>query len=251
MVTAMQQDEEMKNKTFAEKLKNILENDNASNSLKIMHLKGELKENAPDLDRLFEVPEKTDFHPEGNSGAHTLLALNEVHDPMARYAMLVHDLGKLVTFEEQIAKNPDGDRSQMVKHFGHAEKGLPLVEKLSTELAVPAEWKEFAEIICKNHMKAHDLDKMKDSKLFEFIQEVPEKYWQSFMQCCLADGLGRDIPQDQKDKIREEFKQKQAKAEEVRTYMKAHPNEDKNTFANNFAKYKKQQIQNKGPQQER
>lgn len=229
---------------FVEEFMMALKGNATANKIKIMHLNGKLKENLPDLDRLFDVPERPDFHPEGNSGNHTLLVLNEVKDadPMVKYAMLVHDMGKVVTFDEQIAKNPDGDKSQMVKHFGHAEKGILYVEKISEALNVPKEWTEFATLVCKQHMKAHDLDKMKDSKLFEFNQEISDQQWQSFMQCCLADALGRDVPQEQKDQIREDFQVKQRKAQEVRTFMKSYSG-DKAAFANDFARYKKQQTQ--------
>ena len=233
-----------------EEFMSALNGNSTANKIRIMHMNGKLKE-LPEFDRLFEVPERTDFHPEGNSGAHTLLTLNEVKDadPMVKYAMLVHDLGKVVTFDEQVAKNPEGDKSQMVKHFGHAEKGISYVEKVSDELGVPQEWKEFAVLVCKNHMKAHDLDKMKDSKLFEFNQDVPDKYWDAFMQCCLADSLGRDVPDEQKAQIREEFKAKRSKAQEVRSFMKNYSG-DKAAFANDYAKYKKQQYQNKDLQRD-
>lgn len=221
-------------------IERILSGDNTVPLLRVEKAKGSLPK---EIEMLFNVPERTDFHPEGNSGEHTLLTLAEVanESPMVKYAMLVHDLGKVVTFNEQIAKDPEGDRTQMVKHFGHAEKGIPLVEKVSEELSVPEEYAEFAKLVCKQHMKAHDLDKMKDAKLYEFNQDIPDKYLEPFMVCCLADSLGRAVPDAEKDKIRADFAIKRQKLQEVRNYMKSHPNEDKNVFANNFAKYKKSQ----------
>lgn len=211
-----------------------------SNTVMMLRVAKAKKELPEDISSLFDVPERPDFHPEGNSGEHTILALEEVANeaPMVKYAMLVHDLGKVVTFNEQIAKDPEGDRTQMVKHFGHAEKGMPLVDKVSEELGVSKEYAEFAKLVCKLHMKAHDLDKMKDVKLFEFNQEIPDKYLEPFMKCCLADSLGRAVPDSEKDKIRTDFAAKQQKLLEVRHYMQDHPKEDRNVFANNFAKYK-------------
>lgn len=219
-------------------IERILNGDNTVPLLRVEKAKGSLPK---EIEMLFNVPERTDFHPEGNSGEHTLLTLDEVANetPMVKYAMLVHDLGKIITFNEQIAKNPEGDKTQMVKHFGHAEKGIPLVEKVSAELGVPDEYADFAKLVCKQHMKAHDLDKMKDVKLYEFNQEIPDKYVEPFMKCCLADSLGRAVSDVEKDKIRADFTAKKQRLLEVRNYMKTHPNEDKNVFANNFAKYKK------------
>lgn len=226
-------------------IEKILSRNNAVSLIRIEKAKGNLPE---ELAQLFNVPERTDFHPEGNSGEHTLLALKEVEQEpaMIKYAMLVHDLGKIVTFNEQIAKNPEGDRTQMVKHFGHAEKGIPLVEKVSADFGVSAEYTEFATLVCKLHMKAHDLDKMKDGKLYEFNQEIPDKYFEPLMKCCLADALGRAVPESEKEQIRSDFSTKKHRLQEVRNYMETHPNEDKNTFANNFAKYKKENTNNKG-----
>lgn len=237
----------MSNEGFKAHFMLALNGEKTAESFKIMHLNGELKQNIPDVDRLFGVPEKTDYHPEGNSGAHTLLTIKEVKSasPMVKYAMLVHDLGKVITFDEQVKKAEEKGEpynvKDLTKHFNHAEKGVALVEKVSDTLGVPAEWKEFAVLVCKQHMKAHDFDKMKDSKLFEFNQEVSNQYFEPLMECCLADSLGRDVSDNEKQEIRNGFKLKLAKVKEVRAYMANHPEEDKNTFANNFAKYKKQQ----------
>ena len=217
-----------------------------ADAIRVMHLNGRLKEYLPDVDRLFDVPERADFHPEGNSGAHTLLTIKEIEkeSPRLKYAMLLHDLGKIVTFDEQLQKAEESgepyDKKDLTKHFGHAEKGLQKVEEISDLLGVPADWKEFAALVCKQHMKAHDLDKMKDAKLFEFNKEVPDQYFDDFMKCCLADALGRDVSEAEKKQIREDFATKSAKLLEVRDYMHTHPSEDKSAFANNFARYKKQ-----------
>ena len=153
---------------FAIALKTALATENAATAVKAMHLNGRLKENLPEVDRLFEVPERTDFHPEGNSGEHTLLTMKEVREDnpemvaMMCYAMLVHDLGKVVTFDEQVAKaeakGEPYEVKDLTKHFGHADKGVTLVDKISDTLQVPEDWKEFASLVCKQHMKAHDLD---------------------------------------------------------------------------------------------
>lgn len=233
---------------FATALKTALATENAATAVKAMHLNGRLKEKLPEVDRLFEVPERTDFHPEGNSGEHTLLTMKEVHEDnpeiaaMMRYAMLVHDLGKVVTFDEQVAKAEAKGESyevkDLTKHFGHAEKGIALVDKISDTLHVPEEWKEFASLVCKQHMKAHDLDKMKDSKLFDFNQEIPDKFYEPLMKCCLADALGRDVPAEQKEQSKADFAIKKTKVDDVRHFMKISTS-DKNTFANDYAKYKK------------
>ncbi|MBP5352904.1 MAG: hypothetical protein J6Y91_03975 [Alphaproteobacteria bacterium] len=234
---------------FNTTLKTALYTENAANTLRVMHMNGRLKENLPLVDRLFEVPERTDFHPEGNSGEHTLLTIKEVREEnpetaaMMRYAMMVHDLGKVVTFNEQVtkaeAKGEPYEIKDLTKHYGHAEKGVALVNKVSDILQVPDDWKEFAALVCKQHMKAHDFDKMRDIKLYEFNDEIPEKFYEPLMQCCLADALGRDVPAAAKEQTKSDFADKRAKTDDVRHFMKI-SNGDKNNFANSYAKYKKQ-----------
>ncbi len=234
---------------FNTALKNALLTENAANALRAMHLNGRLKEHLPVVDRLFEVPERTDFHPEGNSGEHTLLTIKEVHESnpqtaaMMRYAMLVHDLGKVKTFDEQKSKADAAGEpyeiKDLTKHYGHAEKGVGLVNQVSDILQVPAEWKEFAALVCKQHMKAHDFDKMREVKLYEFNCDIEDKFYEPLMACCLADGLGRQVPDKQKEQIKAEFAEKRAKVDDIRRFMNISTG-NKNTFTADYAKYKKE-----------
>ena len=234
---------------FSTALKTALTTENAAVAIKAMHLNGRLKENLPEVDSLFDVPERTDFHPEGNSGDHTMLAIKEIRESnpeaaaMMRYAMLVHDLGKVITFNEQKAaaeeKGEPYDVKTLTKHYKHAEKGVDWVNQVSDALQVPDDWKEFAALVCKQHMKAHDFDRMKDSKLYDFNQEIPDKFYEPLMVCCLADTLGRQVSEEQKEQIRADFAIKYEKVSDVRRFMKK-SGCDKDAFCNAYARFKKE-----------
>ena len=75
----------------------------------------------PEVDRLFGIPQAPEFHPEIDTGAHVLLAMNLAARigaaPEAVFALLLHDLGKGLT--------PAAD---LPAHPGHEERGMPLVE---------------------------------------------------------------------------------------------------------------------------
>ena len=84
---------------------------------------GALKALFPEIDCLFGVPQRADYHPEIDTGIHTLMALQQaVHlsdNSAIRFAVLVHDLGKGIT--------PD---NVLPSHTGHEERGVSLVNNL-------------------------------------------------------------------------------------------------------------------------
>src|SRR5699024_7079452 len=92
---------------------------------------GALERLFPELDALFGVPQPVQYHPEIDSGVHTLLALSQsagMDAPLtARYATLCHDYGK--------AKTP---RDKLPAHHGHEEAGVRPAEACSLRLGVPA-----------------------------------------------------------------------------------------------------------------
>ena len=58
--------------TFLSLLKKSLESKDTAKIIRLSHMKGELKEHLPQVDRLFDIPERLDFHPEGNAGMHII-----------------------------------------------------------------------------------------------------------------------------------------------------------------------------------
>ncbi len=61
-------------------------------------------------DALFGVPQPAQWHPEIDTGIHTLMVLEQAarlsEDPAVRFAALVHDLGKAVTPARRMAGAP-------------------------------------------------------------------------------------------------------------------------------------------------
>ena len=62
----------------------------------------------PEVDALFGVPQPAKFHPEIDTGIHTLMCLQQARllsdDPQILYATLVHDVGKGVTDKALLAE---------------------------------------------------------------------------------------------------------------------------------------------------
>ncbi len=84
----------------------------------------------PELDKLFGVPNPPEYHPEIDSGIHTLMVLQAASqlsdDPCVRFAALVHDLGKAQTAMHE-----------WPKHHGHDQGGLPTIRQLCKRLRIP------------------------------------------------------------------------------------------------------------------
>ena len=91
---------------------------------------GALQRVLPEVDALFGIPQTAKYHPEIDSGVHTLMVVEQAaqlsKNPQVRFAALVHDLGKAVT-----------PKNVLPSHRGHEKSGLPLIKQLSARLRVP------------------------------------------------------------------------------------------------------------------
>jgi tRNA nucleotidyltransferase (CCA-adding enzyme) len=102
----------------------------------------------PEIDALFGVPQPAQWHPEIDTGIHTLMVLEQAArlsaQPSVRFAALTHDLGKGATPKEQ-----------WPKHHGHEAASVQLLEKLCDRLRVPNEYRECAAGVARYHGHAH------------------------------------------------------------------------------------------------
>lgn len=147
-----------------------------------------LKSLLPELDRLFGIPQTAKYHPEIDTGIHVLMCLDAVEkitdDPITRFAVLVHDLGKAETPAETLPS-----------HHGHEINGLGPIAGLCERLKVPVNYRQFALMVCRYHLEAHRIAKMKPGKVLRILEKLdafrsPETITK-FKQCCLADSRGR------------------------------------------------------------
>lgn len=141
---------------------------------------GALAKIMPEVATLFSTPERLDYHPEGNSGAHTLLCLKNValQSPKIKFATLLHDIGKTLT-----------PKNVLPHHPGHDENGLILIKDLCSRLKVPNEYKNFALLCCQKHMKLHLVRQMRVSTLVDFASSLGKEI-DDFITVCQADFLG-------------------------------------------------------------
>lgn len=142
----------------------------------------------PELHQLFGVPSTYKHHPEVDSGVHTLMVLEKAtalsSDPCVRFAALVHDLGKAST-----------PKSLWPKHYGHEERGVPLVMNLCARLRIPNEYRDLALLASRFHLLIHRITELRSVTIvqtLEYIDAFRRPYLLSqLLLVCHADSAGR------------------------------------------------------------
>lgn len=141
----------------------------------------------PEINALFGVPNPQKYHKEIDSGVHTLLVLQASvtlsHDPITRFAALVHDLGKALTNE-----------SKWPKHYGHEEKGVALIESLCSRLRIPNEYRILATQVSRYHLTIHRLNELRASTIVKMLEQTDAfrrpKLFHNLLLACQADAMG-------------------------------------------------------------
>ena len=156
--------------------------------IQVLRQCGALKAILPEVDNLFGVPQRADYHPEIDTGTHTLMALQQAAklspSGAIRFTVLVHDLGKAVT--------PD---SVLPSHKGHEARGLPLVASLCDRLRVPNEYRQLALAVTEYHLHCHKALELKPQTILKLLGGIgalknPQRL-ADFTLCCEADARGR------------------------------------------------------------
>jgi tRNA nucleotidyltransferase (CCA-adding enzyme) len=149
---------------------------------------GALAEVFPEIDRLFGVPQPPKWHPEIDTGLHTLLALEQAArhsaDPVVRFAVLVHDLGKGTTPHEMLPR-----------HHGHEQRSVALIDALGERLRVPKRYLAFACSVARFHGQAHRAHELRPVKLLDLLTAIgalrDAAALEDFIAACEADLRGR------------------------------------------------------------
>ncbi|MCG3171637.1 MAG: Multifunctional CCA protein [Pseudomonadales bacterium] len=147
----------------------------------------------PEVDALFGVPQPAVHHPEIDTGEHVLLALRmaaqRALSTPARFAVLVHDLGKALT-----------PRAGWPSHTGHEQLGAQAVRALCARLRVPSAWRELAVLVCLHHTRCHRAAEMRAATLLTLLEDLDAlrqgERFEDFLAACDADARGRGGRED-------------------------------------------------------
>ena len=148
----------------------------------------------PEINALFGVPQPAQYHPEIDTRVHVMRvvdwAAQQGHSLPVRFAALCHDLGKGVT-------PPD----LWPKHHGHEAKSVDLVRALSARVRVPADCRDLAIIVARDHGNVHRALELRPATLMELLERVdalrrPQRFAE-MLQACACDFHGRPGWEDQ------------------------------------------------------
>lgn len=172
---------------------------------------GALKVLFPEIDNLFGIPAPAKWHPEIDTGVHTLMtlamaaALSDSLD--VRFATLFHDIGKALTPPEK-----------WPSHHGHGPAGVPLVEALCQRLRVPNAIRDLALVVTEFHDVVHTIERQSAESLVALFDRIdawrkPQRVEQMALTS-EADARGRagleSMPYPQGDYLRRAFAVAQA-----------------------------------------
>ena len=126
---------------------------------------GALKVLFPELDNLYGVPAPIKWHPEIDTGLHTLMTLTiaaALTDRVdVRFATLFHDVGKALTPPEK-----------WPSHHGHGPAGVPLVEALCQRLRVPGAVRDLALLVTEFHDVVHTIERQPPEALVALFDRI-------------------------------------------------------------------------------
>lgn len=106
----------------------------------------------PEIFALKGKTQPPEYHPEGDAYCHTMQIVDVVARKTqtieARFAALVHDIGKGQTPEEMLPH-----------HYGHEQRGLLVLDAWNKRMTLPKSWLMAAHFVIKEHMRAPLLKK--------------------------------------------------------------------------------------------
>ena len=159
-----------------------------SRMFEVLRACGALAELAPELDRLWGVPQKAQWHPEIDTGIHIMQVIDYAANrkwPLAtRFAALTHDLGKGLTPADILPA-----------HHAHEARSVKLVAALSERWRVPRDCVELATHVAAEHGNLGKLANMRPATVHDVLMRCdvlrrPERFIQ-MLDACEADKSSR------------------------------------------------------------
>jgi len=158
-----------------------------SRMLQVLRACGALQRLLPEVDRLYGVPQRAEYHPEIDTGIHLEMVLDQSalcnSTLEVRFACLCHDLGKGTTPEDILPR-----------HIGHEQRSVKLLQSICDRWRVPVECKELAEVVAREHGNIHQSLEFGAEAVLRLLIRCdalrrPERFVQALIACdCDARG---------------------------------------------------------------
>src|SRR5215208_3869299 len=187
MVQAGEVDALVAERVWQELARGLMEN-KPSRMFEVLRECGALARLLPEVQQLWGVPQRADYHPEVDTGVHLMMVLDmsaRLKAPLpVRFACLTHDLGKGTTPAEILPK-----------HIGHEERSARLLRKVCERLRVPTECRDLAEVVAREHGNIHRSGEFGAAALVRLLERCdafrkPQRF-ELVLLACECDARGR------------------------------------------------------------
>jgi tRNA nucleotidyltransferase (CCA-adding enzyme) len=188
MVAAREVDHLVPERVWAETRKALAE-PTPSAFLQTLRTCGALKILFPEIDALYGVPQRVEYHPEVDTGVHNEMVVDMAArlapgDDLIGFCAMTHDLGKALT-----------PAHELPRHIMHEERGVAPLRALAERLRVPTEHAELGVLCCRLHLLAHRFAELRPETMLGVFEKLdafrkPQRVEQ-FIAVCEADKRGR------------------------------------------------------------
>lgn len=142
----------------------------------------------PEVNALWGVPQRADYHPEVDTGTHLLMVLDmsaRLQAPLpVRLACLFHDLGKATTPADVLPR-----------HIGHEERSARILKGVCERLRLPVDCRELADVVAREHGNIHRSADLNAAALVRLLERCdafrkPQRF-ADVLLACECDARGR------------------------------------------------------------
>ena len=146
-------------------MENALSSRNPQVFFQVLRDCGALKVLLPEVDVLFGIPAPAKWHPEIDTGLHTLMTVTMAAmlspDIDVRFATLCHDLGKGLTPPEL-----------WPRHHGHGPAGVKLVNAVCQRFRVPNDIRDLARLVAEFHDLIHTFPILQPKTIVKLFDSI-------------------------------------------------------------------------------
>ncbi|WP_421956606.1 multifunctional CCA addition/repair protein [Polaromonas sp.] len=162
--------------------------DKPSRMFEVLRECGALQKLLPEVNKLWGVPQRAEYHPEIDTGIHLMMVLDmaaRLGAPLpVRFACLTHDLGKGTTPADVLPR-----------HIGHEERSARLLKGVCERLRVPVECREIADVVAREHGNIHRSSEFGAAALVRLLERCdafrkPQRF-ADVLLACECDARGR------------------------------------------------------------
>lgn len=162
--------------------------DKPSRMFEVLRECGALAVLLPEVERLWGVPQRAEYHPEVDTGVHLMMVLDmaaRLQAPLTvRFACLAHDLGKGTTPADMLPR-----------HIDHETRSAELLKDVAERLRVPVDCRETADVVAREHGHIHRSTDLSAAALVRLLERCdairkPARFAEILL-ACECDARGR------------------------------------------------------------